>query len=430
MNDDREYTRPMSSIPALNGAMHVVRTAGEKAKRAPGLAGKYLRQAAAALARRLGRREEPRCPSLLKYPEKEGPRICHVAFFESGNAGDVLLPVALRDLFVSQVGPIRWRNRHVHTPVDRRAVAAFNRSAGVIIGGGGLFLRDTNPNDLSGWQWSCSVDMLTEIDVPIALFAVGYNRFRGQPDFEPVFNEHVSLLAGKSVYLGLRNRGSIRAVREYLPGRLHHKLVFQPCATTLLAKLYPWQFRPPVESRAFVALNCAFDRASLRYGSDAEAVQRRIARAIARLNRDVPIKYYAHLRSDKEILPILDAAGVHYEVVDLAGASPQTIVEAYQQPLLSIGMRGHAQLIPFGCQTPILSLVSHDKLRWFLEDIHATDWAVEIQDADVEEQIYQKALTILSDREQVDRRLKTNQDRLWAISVKNAEQARQAMGMA
>src|SRR5690606_35253924 len=111
----------------------------------------------------------------------------------------------------------------------------INKSKGVIIGGSGLFLKDTNPNMLSGWQWSCSLEMLKKIRTPITLFAVGYNRFRNQEDFDPVFSEHLNLLAEKSIYIGLRNQGSIINVEKYLTKENKKKVRYQPCPTTIIS---------------------------------------------------------------------------------------------------------------------------------------------------------------------------------------------------
>jgi hypothetical protein len=41
-------------------------------------------------------------------------------------------------------------------------------------------------------------------------------------------------------------------------------------------------------------------------------------------------------------------------------------------------MRGHAGMIPFGLGTPIVSLVSHPKLRYFLEDIGRPEWGLDV----------------------------------------------------
>ena len=68
---------------------------------------------------------------------------------------------------------------------------------GIVIGGGGLLLRDQAGSDISksGWQWNSSVDAVNGINIPLIIFAIGYNRFRGQADFDPVFTSHIRALA-------------------------------------------------------------------------------------------------------------------------------------------------------------------------------------------------------------------------------------------
>src|SRR5699024_2693565 len=52
--------------------------------------------------------------------------------------------------------------------VDEAAVDRLNATAdAVVIGGGGLFLQDTNPNRLSGWQWKISPEALAVLEVPL-----------------------------------------------------------------------------------------------------------------------------------------------------------------------------------------------------------------------------------------------------------------------
>jgi SAM-dependent methyltransferase/polysaccharide pyruvyl transferase WcaK-like protein len=369
-------------------------------------------------------------PSLLTgRPVSGGPVLSHVASYNP-NAGDVLLPVALRDLFTHVMGPIRWRGIQAHPVVTDRVVAEMNRTRGVVVGGGGLFLRDTNANANSGWQWNCPIPALRSIKGPLALFAVGYNRFRGQPDFDPIFSEHLTLVAEKAVYIGLRNSGSIRAVRQYLPSELHHKLRYQPCMTTLMTKLYPHLILPERSAPPFVALNCAFDRSALRFGDRKEAILRRIAEAMHRIQATIPIRYYAHMALDDEVLPFLDERGVKYEYVSLQGADPAEIVRAYSRPALTIGMRGHAQMIPFGCGRPVLSLISHDKLRWFLEDIDATEWGLEVDDDDLADRLPAVAIEMVERAGDVEKQFDTARDRLWDISVRNVADLARAFGIA
>ena len=79
------------------------------------------------------------------------------------------------------------------------------------------------------------------------------------------------------------------------------------------------------------------------------------------------------------------------ESLHLSEATPEEILSAYAQVSLSIGMRGHAQLIPFGMRRRVVSIVSHDKLKWFLDDVNMPQAAVDVHsrrfEADLKEAI-------------------------------------------
>lgn len=355
------------------------------------------------------------------------PVLSHVGYFTNWNAGDTLLAPVLRDLIYKEIGPLGWQSVHAHPEVTPETLEKINRTSGVIIGGGGLFLRDTNPNGNSGWQWNCSIDMLRAINVPMAVFAVGYNRFRGQEDFAPIFREHVTLLAEKAVLFGMRNHGSIRNIREYLPDHLREKVVYQPCMTVLLSRIYEERFAQPVETTPFIALNCAFDRADMRFGDRKESILTQVATAVKRLSTRLPVKYYTHSRNDDEMLPYLDKEGVAYEYLDLCRASSEEVLDAYRKPALTLGMRGHAQMVPFGCQRPILSLVSHDKMRWFLEDIDCPEWGIEMLEEDLAARLEVRSMNLLEQREQTARTLAEKQQVLWERTQANLSVIQKSM---
>lgn len=349
------------------------------------------------------------------YVQKNGLKIIHISAFSHSNTGDLYLPVILRNLFNQTIPVKKWINRHVFKVVTDKDVAYFNKSDLIVIGGGGLFLTDTNPNNLSGWQWSCSVEHLNRIDVPIVAFAVGYNRFRGQEEFKPVFTEHLNRFVEKAIFVGIRNHGSIEKLKPYLKDEaLREKLVFQPCMTTLTSLIYP-SLCDYNKKEDFIAINCAFDRQSLR--NNDEGILRKIASVALKLSRLTKIKYYSHVTNDENILPYFDEVQLEYQVVRL-GDIRKTVVD-YAKPRLVIGMRGHAQMIPFGCNTPILSIISHDKLQWFLDDIHHSDWGVDVVDPNFEENLYEKALRLYSVTNDLVEVLKKEQKRLYDITECN-----------
>ncbi|MBL1210145.1 polysaccharide pyruvyl transferase family protein [Geminocystis sp. GBBB08] len=353
-------------------------------------------------------------------------QLAHVAAFtgKGSNAGDILLPAVLRDLFVGKGKEINWTSVHVRYAVTDDAIQKINNSQGLIIGGGGLFLRDTNKNDISGWQWACSGEQLKAIKVPICIFAVGYNRFRGQEEFDNVFTDNLRVLAEKSLYLGIRNSGSINAIIKYLPSEFHHKVIFQPCMTTLTSILYPELFNDSKKDhQSFIALNCAFDRDELRFGQRKEQLLKEIANGVIQLSKKtgLNIKYYAHFYKDFEMIDVLKANNANFEVLNLGKLSPPQIIEAYKAPALVLGMRGHAQMIPFGCQTPILSLVSHDKLQWFLDDINQSHWSVDLLENHVSDKIVEKGLEILNSQSSTIEIIKNEQQKLWNVTQVNVK---------
>jgi polysaccharide pyruvyl transferase WcaK-like protein len=68
----------------------------------------------------------------------------------------------------------------------------------------------------------------------------------------------------------------------------------------------------------------------------------------------------------------------------------------YRQASLVIGMRGHATMIPFGVGTPVLSIVSHPKMRYFLEDVERTDWGFDVGEADLGARLAERTLDVLA----------------------------------
>ncbi len=354
-------------------------------------------------------------------------RLVHVANFTTGNAGDAVLTTVLRDLFSQSIGGISWSKLHAHDVVGEAELRRINRATGVIIGGGGLFLRDSNPNRVSGWQWPVSLAALSRIEVPLVIFAVGYNRFRNQGEFDDLFAENVRAVVDKAAFVGLRNNGSVRSIRTYLPKSQHQKVVFQPCMTTLIRKVYPEHFDSPMSTENVIGLNCAFDRSSSRFGVRKAEILDELALAMKDLAQKFCIRYYAHSRSDLDFLPYLERAGVKHDVCRLYHRSGLDIINEYRKPLLVIGMRGHAQMIPFGCGTPILSLISHDKMRWFLDDLGHPEWGAEVMESNLRPRLAAQAEKIIAERDAVLEEMAACQERLFDTTLRNMKFVRTAL---
>ncbi len=349
------------------------------------------------------------------------------------NAGDTVLFEAIEQLFDKAYGRQRWRQTQLRRDVTERDLSRINATAqAVLVGGGGLLISDTNANPLSGWQWKISRDVLERLEVPLVVFAIGYNRFRDGAEFPPMFRRHLEATVARSVFFGARNAGSVMQIRSQLPDSLRNRVVFQPCMTTVLRHYHP-ALVP--ESRARfskrLAINLAFDRPANRYGSTTDATLARI-RSIVKwaLDEDWEVTAAIHSSYDDPIGSVLQGLTGKLRLRRLNLASPNAIVRFYAGMPVTLGMRGHAQMIPFGCGNALFSIVSHDKMNFFLQDIERPDWGADVLDVELAD----KAIAFLSNLETswdgVARHIDAQQARFWATTTANLRAIGQATGWA
>lgn len=363
-----------------------------------------------------------RTNSLLKpWKVKPTSSLVNVANFNTYNGGDALLTVVLRDLLDSQDKPFDWKKIHAHSEVTNNTIKKINETNGLIIGGGGLFLIDSKSKNThkSGWQWGVSAKDIKKIEVPISVFAVGYNRFRGQPEFPPYFVDSLNELVHKSSFFGLRNNGSIAAIKKYLSPELREKVVYQPCMTTVLKDIYPTLTRAEPRE-GIIAVNMAFDRPELRFGDDYEEKFRKLCISLRELSKSYSIEYVSHAIPDEEFVRYLKKYNVPFIKVKLYRCSGLRVLDYYKDVALTIGMRGHAQMIPFGLGNPILSLITHNKMRWFLEDNGIPEYGVEFSENDFAEKILDLSSHIMKNIQGVRSELNSRRQLLKDITFKNA----------
>lgn len=385
------------------------------------------------MTRRELRTHKPPQDLPLELPTKD-PRastLVHIGIHNSANrnAGDTLLFSVVRRAFDQVLGPFHWRLRQAWDPLTEENITHLNENCdGIVLGGGGLLLRDQVGSDVgnSGWQWNSTVDAVRAIEVPLIIFAIGYNRFRGQSDFDPVFEEHIQAVCERAGFFGLRNSGSIRALGNYLPEHLTRRIRRQYCPTTVIWQLYP-EYRARAKAhdatgQRILSVNAAFDRSEMRFGREGRGMLDRIAAAVRRAEENGwAIVVTAHKEADRRIEPHLDSAGVSYDTVDLTDASPDDVMAFYSEVDFAFGMRGHAQMIPFGLRRAFMSIISHDKMRFLLEDIDRTEWGVDVAAPDIGDRL----LAMLEYKERqpdhLDGRIAEAQQKVWEETRANLE---------
>lgn len=330
------------------------------------------------------------------------PRLFHFDIPTWGNYGDKALFPVVRDAFRSFVSPassatdrtlpeaatgLATGASFTSSAALRREVTAglverINRTAdAVVVGGGGLFLQDTNPNRLSGWQWKIAPEVLGKLEVPLVVYAVGDNRFPGQPDFDELMLDHVRRVQEKSVFFGLRNSGSIRSMAGQL-GVAAETLDFQPCPTTLARHLYaPVLGHRPDPWEKVLAIQMLVHPRQIAAGYDAEAVHAGTILAARRLvDAGWTILSTPFHPDDATFSSRLVSEVPEVTEVPLYGPDTGWFAgfELFGSIPYVLGGRGHAQMIPFGVGSIPISLDLHAKLGYFAEDVGHADLVIPV----------------------------------------------------
>ncbi|MFG1809993.1 polysaccharide pyruvyl transferase family protein [Streptomyces sp. NPDC049040] len=366
-------------------------------------------------------------------PGREGAahqQLTHVAFYmpHQGNAGDKLLPESVRLAFGSETGARRWHSVHAHRLFDEAALAAANTRRALVVGGGGLFIPDTAPNGNSAWQWNVGDEVLRRVEVPVIVYAVGFNAFDGQSYRQRRFAGALRTLVEKSAFFGLRNHGSIERVRALLPAHLHDRVRFQPCPTTVMRQLVGG-WADPVAREDTVLINAAYDRAGLRFGHDYGHFLAEMAAAVRAIGDRAEVRCVAHAQDDERfVFDLRREHGISLPVVPMYDFDNPRILDAYARTKLVIGMRGHAGMIPFGCGTPVISLISHPKMAYFLADIERPEWGVSVHDRRLGALLTEKALAVLDDHQAAVTDVHGRQQELWKVTQANAADLRAIVG--
>ncbi|WP_209371618.1 polysaccharide pyruvyl transferase family protein [Brevibacterium renqingii] len=317
-------------------------------------------------------------------------RLFHFDIPTWGNFGDKALFPVVRDAFrvLGGTDSAGTAPRFTFTSaaalrreVDEAAVERINATAdAVVVGGGGLFLQDTNPNRLSGWQWKISAEVLAALEVPLIVYAPGDNRFPGQPDFDELMRSHVGRVLERSVFFGLRNTGSMETMGRLLGER--DRIAYQPCPTTILDHLYaPLAGRRPDPAERTVAIQMLVHPRQIAAGFDAEAIHEATVTAARILaGRGWKVLSTPFHPDDAEVSRRLIAEVPGVEEVRLNGHDVGffTGIDVLSSVPYVLGGRGHAQMIPFGVGAIPISLDLHAKLGYFAADIGHPEFVVPV----------------------------------------------------
>jgi hypothetical protein len=86
---------------------------------------------------------------------------------------------------------------------------------------------------------------------------------------------------------------------------------------------------------------------------------------------------------------------------------------------LTIGMRGHAQMIPFGMGNGIISVAARDKLRYFTDDIGHPELAIDPRDGQWSTQVLDRVDAWFGDFASSRADLARIREQLWNTTIDN-----------
>ena len=168
-----------------------------------------------------------------------------------------------------------------------------------------------------------------------------------------------------------------------------------------------------------MAFNAAFDRTEMRFNDPKKKFVE--ACEVIKIARDLgwEIVVCSHKDIDRKIESTLDDLGVDYFLKDLTRSSPEEIINFYAQIDLSIGMRGHSQMIPFGLNKPIFSMISHDKVKFFLDDLELSEYGAEMGDDDFVSKSQKYLNEFDENKKNIIKKITDAQDKIWNETKKN-----------
>lgn len=272
----------------------------------------------------------------------------------------------------------------------------FNAKADLLlVGGGGMVFHRPEDDSHSGWQFNVRQEDLDDIKVPLVIYGIGFNQFYyDDHGFEPRLNGHLRATQDKAALFSVRNRGTFDELvsRGLDPARMEvipDPGMFVPPSPIELPGIGEDEFK--------LGLNWAGDRAHHRFPdpwqTTRNAVIEALCQAILRLFDTLgggKLIFIPHLSDiDSEVAPLFEErlGKVFYNVeTELPYIYPPSqaqvpfLADIYRQMDLVIGMRGHANIIPLGMNTPFIGFGSHNKNHFFLDEVGEPENMISLQD--------------------------------------------------
>ena len=296
------------------------------------------------------------------------------------NSGDFFLGPSTKYEFEHIVGEkVDWTNFDVRKKITQKDIDFINKFDYTIIGGGGLFLPDTNPNMTSCWQWACPTELINKITTKIYVISVGWNHFYGQDITMPnrnnntkvlerygIFKQNVEALINNSTLFTMRHRGDAERLKEIVDPAYHDKVDFSFCP---VVKYVRDNYSKDFKSGDHITFEIKDDRPNRRYIKKSRTAFYNELLTLIKLliSEGEKIAVMSHDGS-RTFANFLYQNKIPFLFIDNTVANKEKIISNYSKVKRLYCTAGHSQMTAFALGLDFISLITHDKLRYFLED--------------------------------------------------------------
>jgi len=296
------------------------------------------------------------------------------------NSGDFMLGPSTKESFEVKIGePVNWTNFNVRKKVRIWHIAYFNRFDYIIIGGGGLFLPDTNPNKISCWQWAISKALLGKIRSKI--FVIGIDGIISLADINmperdsnysdssriSIFQENIRELILKSEYFSMRHAKDIDNLINVVGKDLAGRVTFENCPVfDYVRNRYSNKYQG---GNGTIAIEIKSDRPNRRYlKTTKQSFYRKLENLVKHLTQKGKKVVILSHDGNLDFYNYLLKNSIEIDLVSNSIENENEIIQNYLKFSMIFCTAGHSQIISHSLGISTFSIISHDKLFYFIED--------------------------------------------------------------
>lgn len=330
-------------------------------------------------------------------------KVAHIyASNAKNNSGDFMLGISTKKYFEEVVIGTKCtftdfdcRNTNLFSNEE---IIKFNDYDYIIVGGGGLILPDSSPNNVSCWQWVIPKSSYDKITKPIYVISIGYNLFYNQnmsmpkresnysePNRIDRFKDNIKKLIDKSKKFTLRHTGDMNSLLSIIGKEYSDKVSMEFCPSIWYVEKY---WKPEIESmnkKKYLGIEIKDDREWRRYYKIGKnkfynELYEFIKDYINKNGND-SVVYMSHDGS-MNFHRFLVSKGIKLKSLNNNSANEKMIMNNYANLHTLLCSAGHSQMMGYGCGIKIISLASHPKLEYFCEDI-SDEKIIRVNDDDI-----------------------------------------------